>query len=369
MGGGQTLIGMSDEARIVAEAGRLSGLALGGFMVLRRGARNVVIKARVDDSSSEVVIKAALTEEHLLARECAALQRVNLLPDARLYVPRLLAHDSERGIEVMEVVADAKSLDDYLNGVDGTAANTALVNTAYALSRLHAATARPTDCDDLDLTKEQSESFMRLEPAIREIYELAGVTWSQGVETDYARIAWQLENPGSAMAFTIGDMAPSNVLVRKEGIVFIDFEYAGCRHALYDAVFWRCICPMPAGIARQMDEAYQAGWAAAGRPWAAGTYAPAMTLLAGHRALWSLTWGMKALWDKDREMIPGVSGRRLMRNWLQGFYRFARQGNELLALAEATERLEQAMGARWPESEGDILFPVFAGDAKDERKN
>lgn len=348
----------TEEMRIVAEASRLIGMTITESDVLRRGDRNLVILGRVDDSS-DVIIKAVVGAKNLLSPESAALRRLERASTSVRFAPRLLAYDEQAGIEVIEAIENARPLDDFLNGTDRPRASRILETTAHRLGQLHAETSKTVEPTDTSLSVEQSAAFVRMEADIRKFYERAGVEWLIDGSAEIVQIAQELKNPGSLRAFTVGDMAPSNVLVQGEEVFFIDFEYAGFRHAFYDAVFWHAICPFPDEVVETMDQSYQRGWAEAGLPLDEQHFADSMALLAGYRALWSLTWGTMSLWDKNYDMMPGISGRRLVRSWLRGFYRFAQKGQMIPQLVEATQQLDHALGEHWPESEEAVRFPVF----------
>ena len=50
-----------------------------------------------------------------------------------------------------------------------------------------------------------------------------------GPQEDLEQVARELADPGPFLAFTHGDMAPSNTLFTREGPCLLDFEYGGMR--------------------------------------------------------------------------------------------------------------------------------------------
>ncbi len=82
---------------------------------------------------------------------------------------------------------------------------------------------------------------------LRRWAEEVGAEVAPGTQEDLEHLARTLADPGPFLAFTHGDMAPSNTLFTREGSHLVDFEYGGMRHALYDALMWLLIVPLPGG--------------------------------------------------------------------------------------------------------------------------
>lgn len=64
----------------------------------------------------------------------------------------------------------------------------------------------------------------------------AGLPPSETAERDAQAVAVTLTEPGDMLAFSNGDSATNNVLVRGSTAVVIDYEFAGFRHCLSDLV-------------------------------------------------------------------------------------------------------------------------------------
>ena len=334
-------------------ASRLCRMKLAAPVLIRRGTRNWVFQCRVNGSNPDrsVIVKAAHATKDLLAPEAFALGLLGAEPRTCHRVPRLLGYDPVTRLLAMESVGPAKSLEDLLNGTDPEAARQALIASAHALAELHAATSRLPERNEPTLAADQAAAFLNGLPAITGFFAQAGVALTESARAELSAVADGVARPGDKLAFTVGDMAPSNILITKSGPVFIDFEYAGFRHAFYDAVFWRCICPFPAMIVTAMDEAYRQGWSDAGSPMTNAAFTESMALMTAHRTLWALTWGTQALWAADSEWAPRVSGRLLVRLWLRGFHTLASTGKTLPRLAEAVHGLDNALGRHWPENQ------------------
>jgi Ser/Thr protein kinase RdoA (MazF antagonist) len=62
-------------------------------------------------------------------------------------------------------------------------------------------------------------------------------------ETALDRLAASIVEDGPCSTVTVGDMAPSNVLLDDARVIFVDFEYAGVRHPFYGAMSRAASCP------------------------------------------------------------------------------------------------------------------------------
>ena len=77
--------------------------------------------------------------------------------------------------------------------------------------------------------------------------------WSQalglpipgGFRAAFDQVAEVYARPGSFLAFSHGDPAPTNNHLSSAGLTLLDFEYAAYRHALYDLTAWNVLCPLP----------------------------------------------------------------------------------------------------------------------------
>ncbi len=58
---------------------------------------------------------------------------------------------------------------------------------------------------------------------------------SSDLQSELMRVADEVDGPRILSTITVGDMAPSNVLLGLDGPVFLDFEYCGIRSG-----FLRC---------------------------------------------------------------------------------------------------------------------------------
>jgi hypothetical protein len=67
-----------------------------------------------------------------------------------------------------------------------------------------------------------------------------------------------------------------------------------------------------------------------------------MHLFMSHRLFWTLSWNAEALFDQDRDIIAGVSTRKVLCGYLQEYVRFA----ERLPTVSHAALLSAAMALR-----------------------
>ena len=177
--------------------------------------------------------------------------------------------------------------------------------------------------------------------------------WRAAVEPD----AWA--------TLTHGDIAPSNDLRATDGWRRLDFEYAGVRHALYDALLWTLFCPFPLPLIERADTVYRAAIAGAFPPARDdGDYARARADVAAGRSLDLLRWQPPALLDRDREWAPGLTARRAVLLASRALpRRRGRRRAPLAPFAATLEALHRRLGARWnAERECGFDWPAFGDD-------
>ena len=84
--------------------------------------------------------------------------------------------------------------------------------------------------------------------------------WCAAVGVDEPELGWAnaaFDDPGPMLAFSHGDPAPSNALVRLDGtIVLVDFEYADGRHRGYDVAAWYVLCPLEQPLLDAFHDGY-----------------------------------------------------------------------------------------------------------------
>lgn len=187
------------------------------------------------------------TDPRQLLTERAALE---FLDELGLQVaPRLLGCDADTTILVLEDLAPRVPLSDLLQALGSGSTADGLRLFARTLGLLAAATAGRQEA-----YYERRRALGPVDPAVdRDLYggawgdsaakwpdiakhaEALGVTLSR-VEAEVTAIFATLAEPGAFLAFSNGDAGANNFLVDGGDCRLIDFEFAGFRHALIDAV-------------------------------------------------------------------------------------------------------------------------------------
>lgn len=346
--------------------------------LLKSWARNDVWRVRPPEparAAGSVIVKRWKAQPERGLDEWAAL---GLLTERRANVavaPRFLGGDLTARCFVMEDLGRAPTLEDVLNASGAgarEAAAGALIDVARLTARLHVAAralaaefdrrrdalaARPRP------TAAEAAHWLRRRGADLEAWLRAvGEGLPESVDEALKVLADFVEGPDAWTTVTHGDMAPSNTLRAADGWRLMDFEYAGVRPALYDALLWTLFCPFPAELVQRADAAYREGLAE-GFPAAcdAGQYAAARARVAAWRMLDLLYWQAPALLDADRPWAPGVGARGAVLWHLSQFHALAPAGDAVTApVAAATRRLERALRARWGDApDPAVVWPAF----------
>jgi Phosphotransferase enzyme family len=154
--------------------------------------------------------------------------------------------------------------------------------------------------------------------------------WCDAMHVPAPDLDWAiaaLDDPGPMLAFSHGDPAPSNALLRPDGsVVLVDFEYAGARHRGYDLAAWHVLCPLAPELLAALHDGY-------------GTEISQFDALVVWRAVQVVGMNRTELLDADREFAPGWSARASLITALQ-------RGSEHEA---GLLPLHDALVARWPE--------------------
>ena len=124
--------------------------------------------------------------------------------------------------------------------------------------------------------------------------------WCAAVGVDEPELGWAyaaFDDPGPMLAFSHGDPAPSNALVRLDGtIVLVDFEYADGRHRGYDVAAWYVLCPLEQPLLDAFHDGY-------------GRDIEGLDALIVWRTVQIVGMNQVELLDADREFAPGWSAR------------------------------------------------------------
>ncbi|HKZ08373.1 MAG TPA: hypothetical protein VJU81_23100 [Methylomirabilota bacterium] len=349
--------------------------------LLKSWTRNDVWRVRPPEparAAGSVIVKRWKAQPARGLDEWAAL---DLLTEARpdvVVAPRFLGGDLAARCFVMEDLGRAPTLEDVLNASGAGApegAADALIDVARLTARLHVAAralaaqfdarrdalaARPRP------TASEAAHWLRRRRADLETWlGSVGERLPDPVDEALKALADFVEEPGAWTTVTHGDMAPSNTLRAGDGWRLVDFEYAGVRPALYDALLWTLFCPFPPELIARADAAYRDGLAA-GFPVArdARHYAAARARVAAWRMLDLLHWQAPALLDADRPWAPGVGARGAVLWHLARFHALAPMEDAVTApIAAATRPLERALLARWgAPPDAASVWPAFRVD-------
>lgn len=322
----------------LAELRTLTGLALEVGVTLREGPRATVWRHAVAGGGAVIVKRTTDPNAATAARERAAYAA---LSGAKLPVPRCLA--SQGDLLALEAVPG-----EPLPPEPAAMAPAVLHRVARTLGNLHAgAREAGRHLPGSPALEEQAQTLRDAWPRIEAFVGSALGSVPVGLEAALARLADAVANvPAEACTLTLGDMAPSNVLVSDAHVNFVDLEYAGLREPFYDAMFWRVIVPMPLDLSRDLDTTYRAALADADWPLDEATFAEGRARAAAHRLCWTLSWGLDGLLELDWPVVPeGPGMRQVLLGYLRQFIDVAGPLDPLLPATAVA--LREALVARW----------------------
>jgi Phosphotransferase enzyme family len=344
--------------------------------LLTSWARNDVWRCALASSNpglpGSVIVKHFKGEPERGFDEWAALAFLTTEPIEPPSAPRFLAGDATARVFVIEDLGPGPSLEDLLREADAAPAEAGLVNVARLTGRLHASLMDAAT--EFDRRREAlapratspivaAAAFLRNERGrIAAWLTAAGVSPAPDLTLSIETVSRAVEHPGPFATFTHGDMAPSNNHVTPTAVRLLDFEYAGVRHALYDALLWTLFCPFPAPLIERADAAYRAALAAgclAARD--DRTYLRARATVAACRTLNLLQWLPPSLLTADQLWAPSVSARQAVLWHLARFSALASDVAELAPLIETLADLAHVLGTRWPPTDPSLVWPAFRG--------
>ena len=252
-----------------------------------------------------VMVKRYRRADPRNAVELAAYEHLQAYPDAP--VPQLLAATADSiDLQDVEPVGDFETA---LRTGTGVPAARALGRAYAALHEIPPPVrGTPAPCDPGALTR-----------------------WCAAVGVAEPELGWAyaaFDDPGPMLAFSHGDPAPSNALVRLDGtIVLVDFEYADGRHRGYDVAAWYVLCPLEQPLLDAFHDGY-------------GREIAGLDALIVWRTVQVVGMNQVELLDADREFAPGWSARASLLTAL-------RRGG---VHEPGFLPLHDALASRWPES-------------------
>ncbi len=362
-----------DSETVLARLRESHGLTLVDPVALSDG-RARVLRCRVTSGADHpsLIVKIADPDSVTFRRELAAYR---VLPDwwsGRSRIPRLVAALPEYGVLVLEDITRATPLLRLLLGSDRAGTQLSLGRTSHALGELHAKGRSVRDRWPLQLGagppafQEQAATFERAFPAIHQLIAALGIRPTDAFDDGLEHLSRRIAEGAPETTITVGDIAPTNVFLSADEVVFIDFEYAGVRHPFYDAMFWHCICSFPPDVCDAMTNRYRVGLAEGGWPFDDDRFDRGMVDAASHRLFWTLGWTSTAnLLEKDR---PAPPTRALLLHYIAEFVRLARGRPHDPALVAMAEECLRRLLLRWDERPAEAAFPVFSGSSGGQAK-
>jgi hypothetical protein len=324
---------------------------------LRSESRSHVVRARVVGGEVQsVVLKHFQDEPVCLLDDWAG----NLfLTRCGINVgPRFLAGSEEARLFVMEDLGHGQSLEELLRGDDERLASGALLSIARLTGQMHVHTlGTQAEYDTVRQAVEPRHERVRIENArylldnagrLRRWVDAVGAAEDPGTLADLEQLARTLADPGPFLAFTHGDMAPSNTLFTREGPHLLDFEYAGMRHALYDALMWLVSVPLPEELIARTDITYRIVLSQGCEEARVDSeYARARASVVAARTVNVLQWISPKALERDREWAPGFTERAALLRHLERCRVLQEPVNPVPALARTLESLEDRLRERW----------------------
>ncbi|WP_426748292.1 phosphotransferase [Myxococcus faecalis] len=371
---GATPLSALDLARLLADGARSLSAAWGRPVlltepqVLRTQSRCHVVRARVRGGDvTSVVLKHFHQDLVLGLDEWAGLE---LLGRHNLTIaPGLIAGSVDSRLLVLQDLGLGPTLEDLLQGDDPEAAIGGLLAVARLTGQLHARTwGLHGDFDMLRHALSPRPGRVRIENAryllehvdrLRRWTDAVDAELEPGTQEDLEHVARELAEPGPFLALTHGDMAPGNTLFTASGPRLLDFEYCGMRHALYDALMWLLVVPLPEELIARADVTYRITLAPsceAARIDA--TWLRARALLATARTVNMFQWLSPRALERDREWAPGFSERAALLRHLARARALREDVDPIPALSRTLDALEERLAERWAGT-GSFTWPAF----------
>lgn len=339
-----------------------------------------VVRCRLDSSSDDVpdsVIVKVLrqdpggfrTDLRQVYTEQVALEFVDQLRPG--FAPRLWASDLPAGVLILEDLSHLEPLAALMQQGHRLAAS-GLRRFASALGELAAFTmgyqaafvARHRAVGRYDPTSVQQAVRPEVWDRTRACMSALGVPSSSALDTELAGVIDELTYPGPFLALTNGDAGPNNYLIGDTDARLIDFEAAGFRHAVEDAVCLYVPGPhwLTAGdvISEGLETAYRTALA--------DTVPQIMDDALFGRALGCacMAWAIIRLhrFPKLDAREPGDISRRQLITTLDAATEVAATRASLPHLCTWTSRVCAALRRHWPDADVDLqtLAPYMPRD-------
>jgi hypothetical protein len=344
---------------------------------LKQTERTLVLRCALDadgsDAPSTVIVKRMLASEECGFSDWSSLEFIGTTPGSDL-VPGFYTGDSSKGIYIIEDLGGSESIDDLLRRDDRAAATDALMRLAEECAKLHRATLegerefkairwRLPGANGLGRHREGERWDGALE-RVRGWFASTGVRLDERFDAECAWLNARYVEPGAFLAFTHGDIAPSNNHVRDGEVKLLDFEYGGYRHALYDMAVWNVLCPLPASLLEPMLARYRESLGTA-FPTGGEEFAREWDAICAWRGIGMLGWFTPRIMEGNRPWVEEWSSRDAFLRSVRTTAERASHMEETAGIAGSFARLAAALAALWSDTEGSIpRWRALGGNAK-----
>ena len=306
----------------------------------------------------------------------AGVQFLNTIPAIVGIVPRFYGGEFDNELFIMEDLSENEGqLKDILEGDDIQLAEATLIECMVATGKIHAATIgrkgeyqrlRDTLGPTPDKTFHKVNRIIEGLKGFEQMAQITRVNLSPQAYQDLEFALTELQNPGSLLAYTQGDLAPGNCLRFQNQIKLYDFEMGQYRHALIDRTYPHIrylTCSnagqLPSGIKKRMETAYR-GELIKGCPEAADDLRFSKSVVVASAGwLATQTAFLPIVLDQDREH-GWLTLRQKILGCLEAFTNITEEHNHLLALGATTREMWKRLKNRWSNEVNAIpYFPVF----------
>ncbi|WNG43602.1 phosphotransferase [Archangium minus] len=332
-------------------------MLLGSPELLKTGTRSVVVRAQVRGGPVPGVILKHFHDEPVCGFDDWAGTEF-LTRRAPEQGPHFLAGDVDARLFVQEDLGRGRTLEELLRGEDERAAAGGVLSTARLTGQLHARTMGLQSEYELirqalpprhqRVRVENARYLLEHEGRLLRWLSALGAEAAPGTREDLETVARALADPGPFLAFTHGDLAPSNVLFTLEGPRLLDFEYAGMRHAMYDALMWLVTVPFPDELVSRADITYRIALSSQCEAAQVDSqWARARATVALARTVNLFQWLPPRVLEEDREWAPGLSERAALLHHLARCRALLAPVDGFPGLARTLQTLESRLSERW----------------------
>ena len=275
-------------------------------------------------------------------------------------VPRVLAHDTERRIVVIEDLGAERSLADVLLDDDANAARAGLVGLATSLGRIHASTPAAGFAEEgVHMT---SGALDVAHEIVAVAAELGVAGTGDGFVDDVDTAAVELQDPGPLNVLVHGDPCPDNNVIRADGsVALFDFEWGSRGSALLDAAYlhlpfpscW-CANSIPDDVVRDAEEAYRSAFVVSDSSFASGLAAAAVAWCVS-----TVGWSLRRVRESDGMWGIAPERPRIFTR-LRATRQLCDRADRYHAFSAFAGRMEESLAGRWPDAIAGLpLYPAF----------